>query len=76
MNTHFSGTTDTGSDVDKAMRDAFGDRYIRNSSVAGEMNEQTYKKLAQEVYENLDSQGCFDEVKEQIVEIVKEAEGN
>ena len=68
-------TTDTGSDVDKAMSDAFGDRYIRNDSSAVEMNEQAYRKLAQEVYENLDAQGCFDEVKGKIAEIVKEAEG-
>ena len=67
-------TTDADSDVDKAMRDAFGDRYIRNGSATGEMNEQAYKRLAQEIYENLDAQGCFDEAKEQIVEIVKEAE--
>ena len=66
--------TDAGSDVDEAMRDAFGDRYIRNESTTGEMNEQSYKKLAQEIYENLDSQGCFNEAKEQIAEVVKEAE--
>ena len=68
-------TTDADSDVDKAMREAFGDRYIRNESTTSEMNEQAYKKLAQVVYENLDEQGCFDEAKEKIAEIVKEAEG-
>ena len=68
-------STDAGSDVDKAMRDAFGERYIRNESSTVEMSEQAYRKLAQEVYENLDAQGCFDEAKEKIAEIVKEAEG-
>ena len=68
-------TTDAGSDVDKAMYEAFGNRYIRNESSSGEMNEQVYRKLAQEVYENLAAQGCFDEAKEKIAEIVKEAEG-
>ena len=67
--------TDEGSDVDKALHDAFGDQYIRNESATGEMNVQTYKNLAQEVYENLDAQGCFDEAKGKIDEIVKEAEG-
>lgn len=67
-------TTDSGSDVDKAMRDAFGDRYIRNESVTAEMNELAYRKLAQEVYENLDAQGCFDEAKGKIIEILEEAE--
>ena len=68
-------TTDEGSDIDKAMREAFGDRYIRNESSSTEMNEQAYRRLAQMVYENLDAQGCFDEAKEKIAEIVKEAEG-
>lgn len=68
-------TTDAGSDVDKAMRDTFGERYILNTGFSAEMNEQAYRKLAQEVYENLDAQGCFDEAKEKIAEIVKEAEG-
>ena len=67
--------TDEGSDIDVAMRDAFGDRYIRNESSTAEMNEQSYRKLAQKVYENLDAQGCFDEAKGKIAEIVKEAEG-
>ena len=67
-------TTDTGSDIDNAMSDAFGNRYIRNESSSAEMNEQAYRKLAQEVYENLDAQGCFDEAKEKIAKIVKEAE--
>ena len=66
--------TDAGSDVDKAMRDVFGDHYIRSASFSTEMNEQAYRKLAQEVYENLDEQGCFDEAKGKIAEIVKEAE--
>ena len=69
-------TTDEGSDIDRAMSDAFGDRYIRNESSTAEMNELAYRKLAQEVYENLDAQGCFDEAKGSIAEIVKEAEGN
>ena len=66
-------TTDEGSDIDKAMGDAFGDRYIRNESSTAEMNELAYRKLAQKVYENLDAQGCFDEAKGKIAEIVKEA---
>lgn len=67
--------TDSGSDVDKAMSEAFGNRYIRNESSTIEMTEKAYRKLAQVVYENLDAQGCFDEAKEMIAEIVKEAEG-
>lgn len=67
-------TTDAGSDIDNAMSDAFGNRYIRNESSSAEMNEQAYRKLAQKVYENLDAQGCFDEAKEKIAKIVKEAE--
>ena len=59
-------TTDEDSDLDGALRDEFGDRYIRNDTYANTMSTRTYKKLAQQVYENLDSQGCFDTVKEKI----------
>ena len=64
-----------GSDLDKALRKRFGTRYIRNDGYASEMTEHNYKKLAQEVYDNLDSQGCFTDVKAQILVAVQEAEG-
>ena len=68
-------TTDEGSEMDRAMGNAFGSHYIRNDEYASSMTDRTYKKLAQQVYENLDSQGCFDEVKEKIALAVQEAEG-
>ena len=68
-------TTNEGSEIDKAMGAAFGDRYIRNDGYSSEMTDRTYKKLAQQVYENLDSQGCFDSVKEKIALAIQEAEG-
>ena len=63
------------SDLDKALRRRFGTRYIRNDDYASEMTERNYKKLAQEVFDNLDSQGCFTEVQAQILMAVQEAEG-
>ena len=68
-------TTNEGSDIDKAMGNAFGSHYIRNEGYASEMTDRTYKKLAQQVYENLDGQGCFDSVKEKIALALQEAEG-
>ena len=66
-------TTMENSDLDKALVKQFGDRYIRNDGYSSEMTERTYRKLAQEVYDNLDSQGCFDDVKAQIALAVEEA---
>lgn len=68
-------TTNEGSEMDKAMEMAFGNRYIRNDGYASEMTDRKYKKLALQVYENLDSQGCFDSVKEKIALAIQEAEG-
>lgn len=68
-------TTDEGSEMDRAMGNAFGSRYIRNDNYSSSMTDRTYKKLAQQVYENLDSQGCFDSVKEKIALAIQEAEG-
>lgn len=64
-----------GSEMDKAMRTAFGSRYIRNDGFSSEMTDRMYKKLAQQVYDNLDSQGCFDSVKEKIALAIQKAEG-
>lgn len=68
-------TTYEGSDMDKAMSTAFGSHYIRNEGYSSEMTDRTYKKLAQQVYENLDGQGCFDEIKEKVALALQEAEG-
>lgn len=68
-------TTDEGSEIDKAMGNAFGNRYIRNDEYSSAMTDRTYKKLAQQVYENLEQQGCFDSVKEKIALAIQEAEG-
>lgn len=59
-------TAAVDSEVDNSLRDAFGDRYIRNDTYASEMSEEDYVKLAEKVYANLDSQGCFSNVNERI----------
>ena len=40
-------TAEEGSDLDEALREAFGDRYIRNDTYAYEMSEDSYRKLAE-----------------------------
>lgn len=68
-------TTMEDSDLDKAMGKRFEDHYIRNDIYYNEMTDRTYKKLAQQVYDNLDAQGCFTDVKSQIIMAMEEAEG-
>ena len=68
-------TTTEGSDMDRAMKEAFESHYIRNDDYTSDMTDRAYKKLAQQVYDNLDEQGCFNSVKEKIALAVQEAEG-
>ena len=58
-------TAEEDSDLDAALKEAFGDKYIRNDTYAYEMSEDNYRTLAEKVFEILDSQGCFDDVKRQ-----------
>ena len=65
-------TAEEGSDLDEALREAFGDRYIRNDTYAYEMSEDSYRKLAEKVFDNLEEQGCFDDVKRQTESAVEQ----
>ena len=68
-------TTEQGSELDSALAEAFGSRYIRNQAATAEMTEKSYKELAQQVYDALNEQGCFDEIRGKITSVVEEAEG-
>ena len=68
-------TTPENSSLDKALTGKFGTRYIRNDSYSNEMTDRMYKKLAQKVYDNLDQQGCFTDIKGKISLAIQEAEG-
>ena len=68
-------TTAENSNLDKALSSKFGDRYIRNDSFSNEMTDRMYRKLAQQVYDNLDQQGCFTELQAKIIMAIHEAEG-
>lgn len=59
-------TAEEDSELDEALREAFGDQYIRSDTYAYEMTEDGYKKLAEKVFDNLDSQGAFDQTKRQM----------
>ncbi len=56
-------TAEEDSDLDAALSEAFGSNYLRNDTYAYEMSEESYRNLAQRVYDNLDSQGCFNTAK-------------
>ena len=59
-------TAEEDSELDEALREAFGDQYIRSDTYAYEMTEDSYKKLAETVFEKLDGQGSFDDAKRQM----------
>ena len=65
-------TAEEDSDLDEALREAFGDRYIRNDTYAYEMSEDSYRKLAEKVFDNLEEQGCFEDVKRQTESAVEQ----
>lgn len=67
-------TTADNSNLDKALKNKFGNCYIRNDQYSNEMTDRMYKKLAQQVYDNLDSQGCFTDIKASIVVAIQEAD--
>lgn len=67
-------TADEDSELDDALREAFGEHYIRSNTYASDMTEDSYKELAQKVYDKLDSQGCFNAVKKQTEEVVRQLE--
>ncbi|MBQ8986940.1 MAG: hypothetical protein IJ100_06840 [Lachnospiraceae bacterium] len=56
-------TTEGDSDLDAALRDEFGDHYIRSDLYADALTADNCKNLAQTVFDALDAQGCFDDVK-------------
>ena len=65
-------TVDEESELDESLKEVFGDHFIRNETYVDDMTSDGYKELAQKVYANLDGQGCFDEMKTQIEQAVKE----
>ena len=68
-------TTTEGSALDKALLTKFGNTYIRNDGYSADMTDRTYKKLAQQIYDNLDQQGCFSDIQAKIILAVQEAGG-
>ena len=52
-------TTQEGSELDEALSEAFGDRYIRNDTARDHMTGEDYDLLADRVLEQLDRQGYF-----------------
>ena len=65
-------TVDEESELNDALTEAFGDHYIRHDVYAYEMTEDDYEELARKVYANLDGQGCFNEMREEIAKAAEE----
>ena len=65
-------TVDEDSELDDSLKEAFDDHYIRHDTYVDEMTEEGYKELAQKVYEKLDEQGCFDEMRGKIAKATEE----
>ena len=64
-------TVESDSDLDTALKEEFGDHYIRSDLYADSLNADNCKNLAQKVYEALDAQGCFDTVKETTAQAIE-----
>ena len=64
--------TKEGSDLDNALKNEFGDNYIRNDQYSSEMYGNAFNALAKNIYEILDEQGCFTNIKEKIMKAVEE----
>ena len=65
-------TVESDSDLDAALREEFGDHYIRSDLYADSLTADNCKNLAQKVYDALDAQGCFDMVKSITAKAVSE----
>ena len=68
-------TAAENTELDNAMKDEFGDRYIRNETPVNNMTNRALKSLAQSVYDNLDRQECFNSVKEKIAKALMDLNG-
>lgn len=64
--------TKEGSNLDNALKNEFGDNYIRIDQYTSEMYGSSFSALAKNVYEILDEQGCFTDIKKQIMQAVEE----
>ena len=64
--------TKEDSDLDIALKNEFGDNYIRNDLYSKEMYGNAFNALAKNVYDILDKQGCFTDIKEKIMNAVEE----
>ena len=65
-------TVESDSDLDAALREEFGDHYIRSDLYADSLTADNCKNLAQKVYDALDAQGCFDMAKSITAKAVSE----
>lgn len=64
--------TKEGSDLDNALKNEFGDNYIRNDQYLNEMYVNAFNSLTKNVYDILDKQGCFTDIKGKIMNAVEE----
>lgn len=64
-------TAEADSELDNALREAFGDHYIRNDTYAANLTQDGWKALAQKVYDALDAQGSFAPAREQAEKAVE-----
>lgn len=60
--------TESGSDMDAELRKRFGDHYLREEPDIDDMTEEEYDKLASRIYDCLDSQGRFEQVRDAVEE--------
>lgn len=64
--------TKENSNLDIALKNEFSDNYIRNDLYTKEMYGNAFNALAKNVYDILDKQGCFSDIKSEIMKAVEE----
>ncbi len=64
--------TSENSNLDNIMKTEYGSHYVRADRLSSEMNESSLRILSQSVYNSLDGQGCFTDIKTKIRTAIEE----
>ncbi|MBQ9155864.1 MAG: hypothetical protein IJ137_03695 [Eubacterium sp.] len=67
-------STYSGSRWDDALTEAYGDHYILNETHLPDMTEEDFKNITDKVYESLNNQGTFDNVRKAVTDAESDIE--
>lgn len=64
--------TEEGQNLDRLLQEAFPEHYIRWDKPVGDMTEDDYSALAEQVYDSLDHQDCFKKARSAVKDAKKQ----